>query len=115
MARFVHLEITGDDSARLARFYAEQFGLTATPSPFVPDYHLLDGLGNGVTGAVMARRYQSQPAIPWFEVEDLDVRLNAIVGAGGSALGERRTIPGVAHVQYATDPDGNVVGLKQPL
>lgn len=115
MARLVHFEITGGDSAGLARFYAEQFGFVASPSPFAPDYHLLAAEDGGVSGAVMARRYRAQPAILWFEVDDLDARLAAIVAAGGAAAGERATIPGQGHVQYATDPEGNTFGLKQPL
>lgn len=115
MTRLVHFEITGDDSARLARFYADQFGFSASPSPFAPDYHLLDGASNGISGAVMARRYHRQPAILWFAVDDLDTALRAIAEAGGKGIGERNTIPGQGHVQYAADPEGNVFGLKQPF
>lgn len=115
MAKLVHFEITGNDSEGLARFYAEQFGFVTAPSPFPPDYHLLQDEGNATSGAVMARSYMSQPAILWFEVEDLDTCLAAIIAAGGAAAGERSIIPGEGHVQYVKDPEGNVVGLKQPL
>jgi predicted enzyme related to lactoylglutathione lyase len=115
MARLVHFEITGHDSAALARFYAEQFGFRVSQSPFAADYHLLDAGGNGLSGAVMGRGYKSQPAILWFEVEDIERRLAAIIAAGGASAGERHTLPGQGHVQYATDPQGNVIGLKQAL
>lgn len=114
MTRLVHFEVTGHDSLALARFYAEQFGFATTSSPFAPDYHLLVANGQGISGAVMARHRNSQPAILWFEVEDLDARLAAIAAAGGAAVGERHALPGQGLVQYGRDPEGNIVGLKQP-
>lgn len=115
MAKLVHFEITAPDPEALARFYANHFGFSANPSPFVPDYHVLTAPENGISGAVMARAYQRQPAILWFEVGDLGATLESIVADGGEAVGERNTIPGEGIVQYAADPQGNVIGLKQPL
>lgn len=115
MTKLVHFEIIGRDSAALASFYARQFGYSADPSPFVPDYHLLKADDGGVSGAVMPRTNKDQTVILWFEVADLDASLDAIVAAGGAVAGERNEIPGEGHVQYAADPEGNIIGLKQPL
>lgn len=84
-------------------------------SAFVPNYHLLDPADAGIPGAVMDRSYRSQPVILWFEVNDIDASIRAIVESGGVVAGGRNTIPGEGHVQYMADPEGNVFGLKQPL
>lgn len=113
MTTLVHFEITAEEVGPLAGFYREVLGWGTEPSPFLPDYTLLTG-GN-VSGAVMARRYRSQPVIPWFEVPDLDAALARILSAGGAAAGERQTLPGQGNLIYVTDPQGNLLGLRQPL
>lgn len=62
----------------------------------------------------MDSTYKNQPAILWFEVDNLDDRVQAIISAGGATAGDKSTIPGQGHVQYVTDPQGNIIGLKQP-
>lgn len=64
MSKLVHFELTGDDVGGLTRFYGKVLGWSGSPSPYVPDYNVLD-LRNGgaLTGAVMTRKYQNQPAI----------------------------------------------------
>lgn len=112
MSKLVHFEITGTDSAALADFYSKLFGFNSQPSPFLPGYHLLTS--EGISGAVMDSTYKNQPAILWFEVDNLDDRVQAIISAGGATAGDKSTIPGQGHVQYVTDPQGNIIGLKQP-
>ncbi len=113
MTKLVHFELTSADAEMTAKFYSDILGWTAEPSPFVPDYQLLTG-ENGATGAVMSDRYQSQPAILWFEVPDIDLALTAIAGNGGKQAGEINTIPGQGRLVYASDPNGTLFGLKQP-
>lgn len=113
MAKLVHFELTSPDAARTADFYAAILGWSVAPSPFVPDYHVLTGPSRA-TGAVMADRYHAQPAILWFEVDDLEQSIDAIESAGGKRAGEINAIPGEGRVVYASDPNGTVFGLKQP-
>ncbi|MEO7222982.1 MAG: VOC family protein [Devosia sp.] len=114
MGKLIHFEITGTDSAALAEFYSQLFDFEAHPSPFLPGYHLLQSQ-IGIPGAVMDRSYKDQPVILWFEVDDLDAKVQAIVAAGGAIAGEKNTIPGEGRVQYVSDPQGNIAGLKEPL
>lgn len=113
MPDIVHFEITSPDVEASAAFYADIFGWRIQPSPWVPDYVLLDGEGT-TTGAVMADRYKSQAVILWHSVADLDATLKAILAAGGAQAGEINTIPGQGRVVYANDPKGVIFGLKQP-
>jgi len=113
MAKLVHLEITADTVGPIAEFYAKILGWPGEPSPFVPDYTVLDG-PDGTSGAVMSNRYQAQAVIPWFEVPDIEAALAEVTAAGGAQAGEINTIPGQGRVVYATDPGGTVFGFKQP-
>jgi predicted enzyme related to lactoylglutathione lyase len=117
MSRLVHFELTGDDVSGLTQFYCRIFGWSGSPSPYVPDYDVIDlgGGGGAITGAVMARKYQRQPAILWFEVPDLDAVVAKVSAAGGRAVNRRNTIPGLADVIYVADPEGTVFGLRQPI
>jgi uncharacterized protein len=114
MSRLVHFEITGADSAALAEFYASHLDFRVRPSPFLPNYHLLETV-DGISGAVMDRNNQARSTILWFEVDDLDESVRRIAAAGGAVAGEKNTIPGQGHVQYVADPAGNIIGLKQPI
>lgn len=115
MTRIVHFEITAADVEATARFYSAAFGWSASPSPFVPGYQLLDlKQAEGTTGAVMEKRYQSQPAIVWFEVASIDETLAAVVRAGGRAVNDKQVLPDVGQLLYIADPAGTIFGLKQP-
>lgn len=114
MAKLVHFELTSTDPGATAAFYARVLGWKAAPSPFVPDYQLLTA-PHGVSGAAMSSRYQPQPAILWFEVEDIEACLATVTAAGGKQAGNINTIPGEGMVVYVSDPNDTVFGLKQPL
>ena len=115
MGRVIHFEITADDVERAAGFYAAAFGWKLEPSPFVDGYQLAHtGEGDGIDGAIMARRHQAQPAIVWIQVDDLDRSLAAVTDSGGTRAGDINTIPGRGLVALVTDSEGNLVGLHQP-
>lgn len=116
MGRAIHFELTADDVERAAGFYAQALGWRTEDSPFVNGYKTAQtGEGGGIDGAIMTREHQAQPAIIWLEVDDLDAAAERIRAAGGTTEGEKNTIPGEGHVQYARDTEGNLLGLKQPL
>ncbi|HEY0619789.1 MAG TPA: VOC family protein [Kribbella sp.] len=115
MGRIIHVELTAADLDRAATFYAEAFGWQATPSPFVDGYLVAEtGAGDGIDGAIMKRDYQDQPVIIWLQVDDLDATRAAVSAAGGSADHEPQEIPGVGRVAYVRDPEGVLLGLRQP-
>ncbi|TDO44984.1 hypothetical protein EV643_114129 [Kribbella sp. VKM Ac-2527] len=115
MGRIIHVELTAADLDRAAAFYAEVFGWKAEPSPFLAGYLVAaTGEGDGIDGAIMSREYQQQAAIAWLQVDDLEDTLAAVVAAGGEAAGEPQEIPGVGRMVYVRDPEGTLLGLKQP-
>ena len=115
MGRIIHVELTATDLDRAAAFYAEVFGWKAEPSPFAEGYLVAaTGEGDGIDGAIMSREYQQQAAIAWLQVDDLEATLAAVIASGGEAAGEPQEIPGVGRMVYVRDPEGTLLGLKQP-
>lgn len=116
MGRVIHFEITADDVERAAGFYARVFGWRAEDTPFAEGYKLArTGEGGGIDGAIMTRSHQSQPAVIWLEVDDIDAAAEQVRAAGGATEGGKNTIPGDGHLLYVRDTEGNLLGLKQPL
>lgn len=114
MGRIIHVEIVAEDHDRAAKFYREVFAWEVMPAP-VPDGYLLaaTGPGEGIDGAIMSSRYQSQPTIAWIEVNNLEATLNAARAAGGTPIGEIQDLPGVGRLSYIRDTEGVLVGLRQ--
>jgi predicted enzyme related to lactoylglutathione lyase len=117
MGRVNHFEITADDVQRAKRFY-EIFGWEITDSGTPGVEYWLAHTGQetemGTNGAIMPRTYQSQPAILWVSVDDLDAMIEKVNASGGSIAGEKQSIPGVGDTIYAKDTEGNTFGMIQP-
>ena len=118
MAKVVHFEITADDVARARRFY-EVFGWEIVDSGMPGGEYWLAHTGDdtemGTNGAIMPRSFNSQPAIIWIGVDDLDGSIAKVVAAGGTLAGEKQTVPGIGDTIYARDTEGNTFGIIQPL
>lgn len=115
MGKITHIELTSASPEATTDFYARAFGWKSTASPFLPDYHTVDtGKGEGIDAAIMSSKYQSQSTIMWLEVEDIETTVAAVRAAGGTADSEFHDLPGEGRVGYVTDPNGVVIGLKQP-
>ncbi len=144
-ARYVHTNLVAQDWRRLAEFYQRVFGCTAAPperdlaeqwledATGVPGarirgMHLrLPGYGDeGPTLEVFEYQPEGERLEPAanrpgfghiaFAVEDVEAALEAVIAAGGGAVGEVVSveIPGAGLITfvYATDPEGNVVELQ---
>ncbi|MGZ6267095.1 MAG: VOC family protein [Candidatus Limnocylindrales bacterium] len=118
MARVVHFEITADDPERAGRFYQQALGWTVQKygGPF--DYWLA-GTGPdtsaGIDGAIMSRAKPGENAVLSVSVEKLEAAIEAVRKAGGTVAGEIQDIPGVGRFIYATDTEGNRLGLLEAL
>lgn len=114
---FRHFAIHADDVQRAKRFYEQALGLTFTPwGP--PDFYQITGVGDGLQGALQARREIAPGRRPHaFEatlgVDDLKAAVAAIESAGGRILMPPFRIPGVGELTYFEDTEGNVCGVMQ--
>ena len=144
--RFVHTNLIAQDWYKLACFYEQVFGCKPVPperclagdwleaATGVPDAHIqgihlrLPGYGDqGPTLEIFQYNHQQEPpgtAVNRpgfghiaFAVDDVENTQNAVLAAGGSAVGEivSLDIPGAGQITFAyvTDSEGNIIELQQ--
>jgi predicted enzyme related to lactoylglutathione lyase len=145
-AKYVHTNLIARDWKRLVRFYKEVFGcetkgperdlsadwlyrVNSVPNAHLRGVHLrLPGYGDdGPTLEIFSYDQLIERELPSanecgfghiaFAVDDVDEALHAVIGAGGSAVGEIATaeVKGVGQLRvvYARDPEGNIVELQK--
>ena len=145
-ARYVHTNLIARDWKRLVQFYSEVFGcepqvpernmsgpwldqLTSLRNAHLTGVHLrLPGYGDdGPTLEVFGYDQLIESGLPAanqcgfahiaFAVDDVDQALQAVIAAGGSAVGNVATTEvngvGTLRVVYARDPEGNIVELQR--
>jgi predicted enzyme related to lactoylglutathione lyase len=69
--------------------------------------------GAGI-GGVFQSHTAAMPAVAYIYSTNVSATLEAIQGAGGTAMGEPMRIPGMATFGYFTDPSGTNMGLIGP-
>jgi predicted enzyme related to lactoylglutathione lyase len=145
-AKYVHTNLIARDWKRLVQFYSDVFGcipkgperdmagdwldqVTSLPNAHLRGVHLrLPGYGDdGPTLEIFSYSQSSKGNLPAanqrgfahiaFAVDDVDQALQALIAAGGGAVGEIATtkVDGVGdlRVVYARDPEGNIVELQK--
>jgi uncharacterized protein len=123
MGRVVHFEIHCGDLDRAERFYRDVFGWEIQRYEGAPvDYRLVttgpDG-EIGINGALVERRgeIEGQAVIAYVNtvaVEDLSATQERVAAAGGEVALDRHEVPGVGHLAYFKDTEGNLLGALQP-
>jgi predicted enzyme related to lactoylglutathione lyase len=123
MGRVVHFEIHCGDLDRAERFYRDVFGWEIQRYEGAPvDYRLVttgpDG-EIGINGALVERRGEidGQAVIAYVNtiaVEDLSATQERVAAAGGEVSLDRHEVPGVGHLAYFKDTEGNLFGALQP-
>ena len=117
MSRVVHFEIPADNCGRAEKFYAEIFGWKFQKFPGPQDYWLINTGPNakpGINGGLLPRPHPGAPVVNTIQVEDLNQSLNAVAKHGGKTVVPRMAIPGVGHLAYCLDTEGNTFGMMQP-
>ncbi|MFZ0918421.1 MAG: VOC family protein [Candidatus Udaeobacter sp.] len=145
-AKYVHTNLIARDWKRLGRFYSEVFAcepkgperdlsgawldsVNSVPNAHLRGIHLrLPGYGDdGPTLEIFSYDQLVERGTPVanqigfahiaFAVDDVDKALQAVIAAGGGAVGNITTTKvdcvGVLRVVYARDPEGNIVELQK--
>jgi predicted enzyme related to lactoylglutathione lyase len=145
-AKYVHTNLIARDWKRLVRFYREVFGcepkgperdlsaawldrVNSVPNARLRGVHLrLPEYGDdGPTLEIFSYDQLIERGLPRanecgfghiaFAVENVDEALQAVIAAGGGAVGEIATAEvkgvGLLRVVYARDPEGNIVELQK--
>lgn len=116
MARVIHFEISADDPERASSFYATVFGWQIHKWEGPQDYWLASTGERdtpGIDGAIMPRTSTMPPVVNTLDVESLDEMIDKVVANGGKVVEPKTTIPGVGHMAYCQDTEGNVFGMMQ--
>ncbi len=116
-ATFRHFAINADDVQRARRFYETVFDWRFDPwGP--PDFYQIKNAGEGLLGALQARR-ELKPGVRMagYEVSlgvaDLKATIAAVQASGGKIVMQPYRIEGVGELIYFEDTEGNLVGAMQ--
>ena len=145
-AKYVHTNLIAKDWKRLVRFYIDVFGcepkgperdlsgawldgVNAVPNAHLTGVHLrLPGYDkDGPTLEIFSYDKVVERGMPIanqcglahiaFSVRDVDEALQAVIAAGGGAVGKIASTEvdgvGLLRVVYARDPEGNIVELQK--
>ena len=111
MHRVVHFEICADEPERAVQFYRNVFGWEIRDWDGPSEYWLMttgDDGTPGINGGLVHR--QSSPSgggINFIDVPSLDEALMHIADNGGDMTHPRVSIPGIGHIAYCRDTEGN--------
>jgi uncharacterized protein len=114
----VHFEIPVTDSEKMSQFYGDLFDwkIDKQDMPGM-DYWMIETTGQGMTdlrGGMYPKQGNESPRF-YVGVEDIDQHTERFKQAGGSVLVEKQEVPGFGWAVIGSDPEGNVLGLFQPL
>lgn len=116
----MHFEIPVSDSDRISKFYSDLFDWKFSKQSMPGmDYWMIQTTGGGMTdlqgGMYMKQGDPSDKPRFYISVEDIDHHTERFKDAGGSVLIEKQEVPGFGWAVIGTDPEGNVLGLFQPI
>ena len=69
----------------------------------------------GVNGGMYKRKDPSQLPVNYIQVESIEEYLDKAVRNGGNMLMTKMNVPGMGLVAWIADPEGNAIGLLQPM
>jgi uncharacterized protein len=116
MSRVVHFEIPADNPARAEKFYKEVFDWKFQKYARPQDYWLINTGPNekpGINGGLLPRPHPNAPVVNTIDVENLDKSLESVARHGGKTVVPKMVIPGVGHLAYCQDTEGNTFGMMQ--
>ena len=122
MGKVGYFEIQVDDFKRAQNFYGEVFmwKFTKMDSPF--DYYLIDTGHSGAEAINGGMLLREQPLadtngvsgyVCAIYVKSIDETVEALEAHGGTVTVPKMHMPGIGHIAYALDSEGNAIGLYQ--
>jgi len=103
----------------MSKFYSDLFDwkIDKQDMPGM-DYWMIETTGSGITdlrGGMYPKQGESDRPRFYIGVEDIDQHTERFRDAGGAVLVEKQEVPGFGWAVIGTDPEGNVLGLFQPM
>ncbi|CCH76504.1 conserved hypothetical protein [Nostocoides japonicum T1-X7] len=115
----MHFEIPFDDGERATTFYRDVFGWTINAMPQM-EYALVTTGPTGdagptepgfVNGGMLQRCDVVPTTVVTLVVDDIVRTLAQVEAAGGRTVRDRQPVGDMGFAAYATDTEGNVIGL----
>ena len=116
MSRVIHFELPADNPERAVDFYKKVFGWTFHKWDGPQEYWLVStgqDTEPGINGGLMRRQYPGAGTCNTIDVASLDQAVASVAQHGGKTVVPKMAIPGVGHLAYCSDTEGNVFGLMQ--
>jgi predicted enzyme related to lactoylglutathione lyase len=116
MSRVIHFELPADNPERAVDFYKKIFGWTFHKWDGPQEYWLVStgqDTEPGINGGLMRRQYPGAGTCNTIDVASLDQAVASVAQHGGKTVVPKMAIPGVGHLAYCSDTEGNVFGLMQ--
>ena len=117
MPRIVHFELPVEDHERAAEFYGSVFGWQVQGVEDDEEGYWVLTTGSeepGIDGALISKRFATE-LVNIIGVDSVDDYLKRASEAGAEVVRPKREIPTVGFAAYIQDPEGNTVGLFEPL
>jgi len=114
---FAWNELNTWEPAKARAFYETAFGWSFTSLPMGQGEYLVASHGGTAVAGILDLGQTDLPkAVPnhWFsylEVDDVDARAKAALGAGGQVRKEPFSVPGVGRIAIVQDATGAVFGI----
>lgn len=116
MPRVIHFELPADNPERAADFYRTVFGWQIQKWQGPQDYWLISTGPEGqpgINGGLLRRPNPGAVTCNTIDVASVDEAVANITKHGGKNVVPKMAIPGVGHLAYCTDTEGNVFGVMQ--
>lgn len=123
MNQVVHFEIPVDDMEAAKEFYsifgwdlmdmpeADYVGVRTTP---VDENHTPKEPG-AINGGMMKRTEEVRSPVVAIQVDSVDAFVEKVTAKGGKLVMPKKEISGMGFYAYVADPEGNILGLWEPM
>lgn len=113
-----HFEIPAEDVEALSKFYSEVFGWRFEKSPMEQmDYWLIatGPMGRSVGGGMYKKTSAGDAPRNFISVDRIDKTIDSFLAAGGKEAVGKQEVPGFGWSYIGVDPEGNMIGLFEPV
>ena len=116
MPRIIHFELPVEDAKRASKFYGDVFGWDVQGWEGDEGYWLVTTGSDepGIDGAFIDKKLVSG-LVNIIGVGSVDDALKRAEQAGATLVREKMAIPNIGFAAYIQDPEGNTVGLFEPV
>ncbi len=122
----IHFEIPAKDVEKLSAFYEKVFGWKIVKSPPMGEmeYWIIQTvptddkghlLRSGVNGGMYRKTDPKNVPVNYVVVADIDKAMAAAKRLGAKVIQGKEEVPHIGFVSTLLDPEGNTIGMMQPL